>query len=697
MFEDLDDPDPPNARADRRRDRARPPAPRAPPDDRGRGRRGRPRAARSPPRPRCRAAAPRRWSSRTNRRRRHGHRHDRRPSDTSDHRHDRYDDDGTRRRPPSHRADALAHDDGHDAAAARPERPLDGHGHLAADSDPRQSSDRSCDNVFGVDPTLASRYTVTNNGSWTVQRRRLRRLRRRHLGRRPRRWLAAVHRRHLAAAVSGIDMSASPEVCADVGARRAARRDRSRSTAMLVGGYRNAGGRPHARRRRASRRSRAASCRSARSRATSATRTRSRSRSSRRSGRAPPSLYTIVVKTKHMTAASGQSTEAEITYTNGLAFTVRMPLFGPCWTVKSGTATVDCSGDRSVVIVGPHQTVDLVGTVWARAGFVATGAPLAAGHYRSTSATAKTRRSSIRRTTGSISRWLTAYPPDGLPVVSGDPTGCGFRTSDARPCCGRASGRIGVDHGRATATAQCRGFPTRLPDAWSPTATTSSWCRPSPADPRARRAGGLLPRRRVLGLLAAVGRSRSSPGTTARTRPSCRPHRRRLATDADRRRRIGQVDDARRQEDNADRGRGNDPGNCVTDHRRRAAIEHSGSVDPPPPAPARRADHAAAAQQYGAVGADVDRAARRSRSSRARPRPLSVTAHNPTDGTVNAAASVVVHAASRSRRDVHRRWCNRSARVSRRARTYTIDATGIAPGHYTLKIEGVLTVNVTVS
>jgi hypothetical protein len=49
--------------------------------------------------------------------------------------------------------------------------------------------------------------------------------------------------------------------------------------------------------------------------------------------------------------------------------------------VKTGSAQVDCSGERPAVIIGPHATVELVGTVWARTGFAATGAPLAPGKY----------------------------------------------------------------------------------------------------------------------------------------------------------------------------------------------------------------------------------------------------------------------------------------------------------------------------
>ena len=93
------------------------------------------------------------------------------------------------------------------------------------------------------------------------------------------------------------------------------------------------------------------------------------------------SIYVINVKTLDLHAASGASVPVEMTYTNPLAFRVRMPLFGPCWTVKAGTAQVDCSGKLPAVIVGPHATVDLVGTIWARAGFAATGAPLAPGKY----------------------------------------------------------------------------------------------------------------------------------------------------------------------------------------------------------------------------------------------------------------------------------------------------------------------------
>ena len=95
----------------------------------------------------------------------------------------------------------------------------------------------------------------------------------------------------------------------------------------------------------------------------------------------PASIYTIHLKNPTPTAASGASADVEMTYTNALAFTVRMSFFGPCWRVKSGTATADCSGHLPAIVVGPHETVDLVGTLWARTGFVATGAPPKPGQY----------------------------------------------------------------------------------------------------------------------------------------------------------------------------------------------------------------------------------------------------------------------------------------------------------------------------
>jgi hypothetical protein len=99
------------------------------------------------------------------------------------------------------------------------------------------------------------------------------------------------------------------------------------------------------------------------------------------SPQAPETIYTIHIKNPAPRVASGAPVEVEMTYTNALAFTVRMSFFGPCWHAKSGTPTVDCSGRLPAIIVGPHQSVDLVGTLWARKGFVATGAPLKPGEY----------------------------------------------------------------------------------------------------------------------------------------------------------------------------------------------------------------------------------------------------------------------------------------------------------------------------
>jgi hypothetical protein len=96
---------------------------------------------------------------------------------------------------------------------------------------------------------------------------------------------------------------------------------------------------------------------------------------------APPSIYSINYKTQHMSIPSGQSGDAEITYTNGLAFPVQIPLYGPCWHVVLGNASVDCSGPRPILTIAPHESADLHGTVWARQGFVQSGAPLAPGRY----------------------------------------------------------------------------------------------------------------------------------------------------------------------------------------------------------------------------------------------------------------------------------------------------------------------------
>lgn len=96
---------------------------------------------------------------------------------------------------------------------------------------------------------------------------------------------------------------------------------------------------------------------------------------------APPSIYAINYKTQHMTIPSGQSGDAEITYTNPLPVPVRIPLYGPCWHVALGNGSVDCSGERPVLTIAANESVDLHGTVWARQGFLQSGAPLAKGRY----------------------------------------------------------------------------------------------------------------------------------------------------------------------------------------------------------------------------------------------------------------------------------------------------------------------------
>ncbi len=75
---------------------------------------------------------------------------------------------------------------------------------------------------------------------------------------------------------------------------------------------------------------------------------------------------------------------------------------------------------------------------------------------------------------------------------------------------------------------------------------------------------------------------------------------------------------------------------------------------------------------------------------------LAVTAHNPTDGTVT-----LPHPLACTPHLDQSGICTEMAQLIPAGQSasaqYTIDAKGIAPGHYTLDIEGVLTVAVTVS
>jgi hypothetical protein len=114
--------------------------------------------------------------------------------------------------------------------------------------------------------------------------------------------------------------------------------------------------------------------------------------------KSPSWLYTLDVSDTELNAPSDGSATVRVTYTNPLAFPVRMPIYGPCWRVETGTAHVDCSGPIPTVTVATHSTTRLVGTVYARTGFAASGKPLPAGRYQLTIAD---RVPSVSPTTGS--------------------------------------------------------------------------------------------------------------------------------------------------------------------------------------------------------------------------------------------------------------------------------------------------------
>ncbi len=98
---------------------------------------------------------------------------------------------------------------------------------------------------------------------------------------------------------------------------------------------------------------------------------------------APSSLYTMDVASTDLRAASGDATDEQVTYSNPLAFTVRIAIYGPCWTLAQPAAgvSIDCSGAIPTVAVPANTTVHLTGKVYARTGFVSSGAPLAPGRY----------------------------------------------------------------------------------------------------------------------------------------------------------------------------------------------------------------------------------------------------------------------------------------------------------------------------
>ncbi len=96
----------------------------------------------------------------------------------------------------------------------------------------------------------------------------------------------------------------------------------------------------------------------------------------------PGSYYKLRVASDEVDAPPGGAVNVRVTYTNPLDFAVRMPIYGPCWRVESAAGAVDCSGSTPAVTVGPKSTTRLVGTVYARTNFTATGRPLSTGRYR---------------------------------------------------------------------------------------------------------------------------------------------------------------------------------------------------------------------------------------------------------------------------------------------------------------------------
>lgn len=116
---------------------------------------------------------------------------------------------------------------------------------------------------------------------------------------------------------------------------------------------------------------------------------------------------------------------------------------------------------------------------------------------------------------------------------------------------------------------------------------------------------------------------------------------------------------------------------------------------PPPPPPPPAPTTAAPPKQYGASALTWD-APPSLAIAAGKTATLSVTAHNRTDGTVT-----LPHPLACTPRLDHGEFCTEVVQLigsgqSASAR-YTIDARGTTKGHYTLKIEGVLTVSVTVS
>ena len=114
-------------------------------------------------------------------------------------------------------------------------------------------------------------------------------------------------------------------------------------------------------------------------------------------------------------------------------------------------------------------------------------------------------------------------------------------------------------------------------------------------------------------------------------------------------------------------------------------------TSPPPPVPTT----AAPPKQYGATVLTWD-APRSLTIAAGKTAPLVVTAHNPTDGTVT-----LPHPLACTPRLDHSEVCPEMAQFINSGQSasakFVIDASGIAKGRYTLSIEGVLTISVTVT
>ena len=119
-------------------------------------------------------------------------------------------------------------------------------------------------------------------------------------------------------------------------------------------------------------------------------------------------------------------------------------------------------------------------------------------------------------------------------------------------------------------------------------------------------------------------------------------------------------------------------------------------TSPPPPPPAPPAPTTAPPpKQYGATVLTWD-APRSLTVAAGKTAPLVVTAHNPTDGTVT-----LPHPLACTPRLDHGEVCPEMVQLISPGQSasakYVIDASGIAKGRYTLTIEGVLTISVTVN